>query len=297
VVGVGGATLGGSGKTPLVVEIARRLATAGVPSAVVGSSYLTRVGVSRPVTPDDLPECVGDEAVMMRSALQPLGVPVIVGPRRQPAVDVAAGLARCIIVDGLLQARPERLALSLLALDAARPWGAGRCPPAGDLRAAPAVLLAACDCVLLGLDETSRPVSEGLFEGCPAMVWRRRLDRARPWHGRSVELSELAGRRAGLLTTVARPERLVRQLVWSGIRIAQHRRYADHSRPNARGAGTRSAGIDLWLTTAKCAAKVGPLFDGVPVWVLQEQVGVPDALVQLILGRLGFQSRPSSPPR
>jgi tetraacyldisaccharide 4'-kinase len=287
VIGVGGATLGGSGKTPLVVEIARRLSMAGVCSAIVGSSYRARVSLSRPVTPDDLPACVGDEAVMMRSALEPFGVPVVVGPRRQATVDLAASLARCVIVDGLLQTRPERLALSVLALDAALPWGVGRCPPAGDLRAEPSVLLAACDCVLLGLDEASGPVSERPFGTRPGMVWRRWLDRARPAWGPSVRLSELVGRRAGLLTTVARPERLLRQLVWSGISIAEHRCFADHSRPKARRRGPRPPGLDLWLTTAKCAPKIGPLFEDVPVWVVEEQVEVPDALVRRILDRVG----------
>lgn len=298
-VGVGGATLGGSGKTPLVVDIARRLSTAGVSAAVVGSSYRTRVGIARVVMPDDLPACVGDEAVMMRSALAPFGVPVIAGPARQPAVDLAASLARCVIVDGLLQTRPERLALSVLALDAAAPWGAGRCPPAGDLRAAPDVLLAACDCVLLGVDETSRPVrsvSEGRFDGRPALVWRRWLDRACSACGPPVQLSELTGRRAGLLTTVARPDRLQRQLAGAGIRIVEHRRFADHASPSALRTGPRPVGVDLWLTTAKCAPKFGPLFECVPVWVLQEQVAVPHALADRILEHAGARAALVRPP-
>jgi tetraacyldisaccharide 4'-kinase len=285
VIGVGGATLGGSGKTPLVMEIARRLSTAGVSSAVVATCYRTRVGTSRSVTPDDRPACVGDEAVMMRAALESFGVPVIVGPRRQPAVELAASLARCVIVDGLLQSRPARLGLSVLALDAVLPWGARQCPPAGDLRAGPDVLLEACDYVLLGQDETSTAVPEDLFAGRPALVWRRRLDRARPERGPCVGLSELAGRSVGLLTTVARPERLIRQLVHFGIWIVEHRRFGDHSRPSARPARLRPRDIDLWLTTAKCWPKVGPLFEGLPVWVLEERVAVPDALVGRIVDR------------
>jgi hypothetical protein len=44
------------------------------------------------------------------------------GEPRQTAVAQAAAAAEIVIVDGLLQARPRPLALSLLALDGAAPW-------------------------------------------------------------------------------------------------------------------------------------------------------------------------------
>ncbi len=53
-----------------------------------------------------------------------------------------------IVVDGLLQAAPVRLAASLLVVDAEAPWGSGRCPPLGDLRAERGRLLKACDGVV-----------------------------------------------------------------------------------------------------------------------------------------------------
>lgn len=286
VIGVGGATLGGSGKTPLAMEIARRLASAGIPSAVAASSYRTGIRVTRPVTSEDSPESVGDEAVMMRSVLAPFGVPVVVGPRRQAAVDLAGRLAPCVIVDGLLQARPERVALSLLVVDARAPWGAGHCPPAGDLRADRRVLLDACDCVLVGLDESTDRLPEDAFEGRRTMIWRRKLERVRAPDGVAVAPTALVGRRVGLLTTVARPERLLAQLGWLGIDVVEHRRFGDHAFPS-RHSPNGKIQLDLWLTTHKCVSKIGPSFEGVPVWVAQEEVAAPDALVERIIARFG----------
>src|SRR5262245_58127925 len=123
VVGIAGATLGGSGKTPFALELARALAARGSRVAVVASGYRCRLKWARRIRPDDSARIVGDEALWLCRALTESGVPVVSGPRRDAALELAAALAPLVLVDGLLQARPQRVALSMLVLDAARPWG------------------------------------------------------------------------------------------------------------------------------------------------------------------------------
>jgi tetraacyldisaccharide 4'-kinase len=117
VIGVGGATLGGSYKTPLVIALSRAVAASGEQVAVVAHGYTGRVRVARRVSPGDAVVDVGDDALYLCRELEPCGVPVVVGPR-QAALRLAATLAPRVVVDGLLQAEPERLALSVLVLDA-----------------------------------------------------------------------------------------------------------------------------------------------------------------------------------
>src|SRR5580700_9814061 len=122
VVAVGGATLGGSGKTPLAIACARELAACGARVALVGHAYRARPGRARRALPDDGLAEVGDEALL---AARSLGseVPVVVAPSRSLAVAEAARQADVLVLDGVLQIAPVRAALALLAVAAVEPWG------------------------------------------------------------------------------------------------------------------------------------------------------------------------------
>jgi tetraacyldisaccharide 4'-kinase len=284
VVGVGGATLGGAGKTPLVLELARRLSARGERVAVVATAYRARPGRARQVSVDDRVEQVGDEGLMLARALAP-SVPVVVAPARQDALELAAGLAPLVLVDALLQARPGRLSLSLLVLDASQPWGAGRCPPSGDLRADRERLLAASDAVLLvgsagngvrvAVERLCRRAGRPLFE-VPA-----RLRGARTPEGTLLGVEELSRRRVGLALAVAHPERIVAALRASGIVPAPTCFDADHGVPAPDRADPAP---EAWLATAKCATKLDREARRAPVWVLEQALEPPGELLSLVAG-------------
>jgi tetraacyldisaccharide 4'-kinase len=253
-----------------------------MPVAVAARAYRARPGRPRKVTPHDSPNLVGDEALALVRALGP-GVPVVVAPERAGALHLAAELAPLVIADGLLQTRPRRIALSVLALDADAPWGSGACPPAGDLRAAPRELLLAADLVVLGSNEASTSSPWTVPDGRQVLVWRSTLLGARTAAGELLRVGHLAGLRLGIALAIARPGRVLRELAAHGIRPAVTRYAPDHARPTA-GRG-QSFGLDAWLATAKCATKLGPTLAGVPVWVLEHAVELPRELVAAALGR------------
>jgi tetraacyldisaccharide 4'-kinase len=299
VVGVGGATLGGSYKTPLVLALARALNERGERVAVVGHGYgsrwRSRHSVPGCVGPGDSALSVGDDALWLYRELSRLGVPVIVGGSRSAALFFAGTLAPRVIVDGLLQAEPERLALSVLALSADRPWGAGRCPPAGDLRASRAALLEATDVVTR--------VSSGALPGGPGHEGERQFSPflsagSRPVvdvgsellgamdsDGQSVPLTLVAGRRVGVVLAVARPDRVLASLASLGIVPVQIRLFRDHAAPRPRlllpsGGASRP---EVWLTTSKCATKLGAAYEGAPVLVLAHRLTLPQAFVDTVM--------------
>jgi tetraacyldisaccharide-1-P 4'-kinase len=162
VVAVGGATFGGSGKTPLAIACAAELARAGARVVLVGHAYRADPQRARFVLPGDALGDVGDEALLAARALEPAGARVVVAPSRQQAIAHAVRGADVLVLDGVAQLAPSRAALALLALDAVDPWGGRPClPPVGRLRAPRSTLLAACDAVV--------PVGDAAEEVRPAV--------------------------------------------------------------------------------------------------------------------------------
>lgn len=135
VIVVGNITVGGSGKTPLVIALVTRLAARGVRAGVVSRGYGGRAATyPLAVDANTAPAQAGDEPVLIATRT---GAPVVVAPDR-----VAAAQALCaahpdidVIVadDGLQHYRLARQA-EIAVRDAARGYGNGWLLPAGPLR-------------------------------------------------------------------------------------------------------------------------------------------------------------------
>ncbi len=132
---VGNLTVGGTGKTPVLIALALALQQAGVAVGVVSRGYGVRIGVE----PRDVSEArsaaeVGDEPWMIHAAT---GVPVVVHPDRLRAGALLCARypeIRLILSDDGFQhhALPRRW--NWVVLDARRGLGNGFCLPAGPLR-------------------------------------------------------------------------------------------------------------------------------------------------------------------
>jgi tetraacyldisaccharide 4'-kinase len=278
-IGVGGAVLGGAGKTPVAIALTRALALRGERPALIGHAYRAHTGRARVVRPDDPVALVGDDAL---TAAWQLGdaVAVVVAPTRQAALDHAAALGhRVILADGLLQTAPRRLTSALLVLDALAPWGAGACPPLGDLRAPRASLLQAADFVVAVQPEGTDP-DPALPAG--AVVVPSRVGGAISRAGEVVSLDGLRGQRLGLMLAVARPARVVAALAREGIRPEVQVLLGDHAVPTASLlAQAGRASVDVWLTTARCGTKLPDAIGGRPVLALDHRVDVGELVRRL----------------
>jgi tetraacyldisaccharide 4'-kinase len=295
VVGVGGATLGGSGKTPVTLALAVALCrgcsgdpasrrNARAPVAVVASAHPARAARARRVSRDDRVARVGDEAIMLARALEPHGVPVIVGPRAD-ALALAAELAQVVIVDSLLQTWPDQLACSILVLDADTPWGSGRCPPAGDLRALPERMVAATDVVLMRASMRASESSDARVtdlvqrHGKILLSWSSEVSGAVTRDGSErIALERLATLRLGVVLAIARPERVLDALERHGITPRAVWLAADHAAPRPK----LESRVDAWLTSAKCATKLPERLGSAPVWTLVQGVDLPAELIARI---------------
>lgn len=147
VIVVGNLTVGGTGKTPLVIWLCAQLRVWGFHPGIVARGY----GGNSPrwpraVTPQSDPREVGDEPVMIAAAT---GCPVSVGPDRVPAARalLAGGSVNVIVSDDGLQHYRLARDIEICVVDGARRFGNGRCLPAGPLRE-PVSRLASVDLVI-----------------------------------------------------------------------------------------------------------------------------------------------------
>ncbi|MEJ5364089.1 MAG: tetraacyldisaccharide 4'-kinase [Desulfosoma sp.] len=169
VISVGNITVGGTGKTPAVLWIARTLYQAGFSTAVLTRGYGRRgrgaekVRLEGPLHKSA--ERYGDEPVLLARRLP--WTSVWVGADRWKAgmrAVVHDGPDVFVLDDGFQHVQLHR-DLDLLVLDAARPTGNGRLLPAGPLREPPESLTRAHAAIFVGNAQSSASGADILRQG------------------------------------------------------------------------------------------------------------------------------------
>lgn len=139
VVVVGNITVGGTGKTPVTIWLARQLKERGFTPGIVSRGYGGVVGdTPMQANANSDPEIVGDEPIMLAVRSR---CPVVVHPDRIAAARelTAMGVDVIIADDGLQHYRLAR-DFEIAVVDGARAFGNGHLLPAGPLREAPSRL-------------------------------------------------------------------------------------------------------------------------------------------------------------
>lgn len=131
---VGNLSVGGTGKSPLVAWLARRLRADGWRPGIVSRGYGGKAAVYPLAVVADTPVAQsGDEPLMLA---QQCGVPVAVDPDRPTAARLLIDEYRCdvLLADDGLQHYAMGRTLELVVVDAARGFGNRHCLPRGPLR-------------------------------------------------------------------------------------------------------------------------------------------------------------------
>lgn len=133
VIVVGNITVGGTGKTPLVIWLAIFLREHGYKPGIVSRGYGRSSSGIREVTATSLAAEVGDEALMI---VQSTDCPMIVGESRVVAAQKLVENTDCnvIVSDDGLQHYALGRDLEIVVQDGERNLGNGLCLPAGPLR-------------------------------------------------------------------------------------------------------------------------------------------------------------------
>lgn len=213
----GNATVGGTGKTPLALDLAARLRAAAWTPAFLSRGHGGARQFARQVDPGrDTAAVVGDEPLLLAAV-----APTWVGADRAASARaaIAAGADILILDDGLQNQSVEKT-LSFLVIDGGAGFGNGRLLPAGPLREAVEDAAARCQAaVLIGEDSTA-----ALTDLPPDLpVLRARF---RP----GEELRQVRGRKVMAFAGIGRPAKFFRMLEAHGVDLAAMRGFADHHR-------------------------------------------------------------------
>ena len=278
VVVVGNITVGGTGKTPLVIHLAKSLCRLGRRPGIISRGYGGGANGAIEVARDSDPAVVGDEAlVLARNG----GCPVIVG--RDRALAGRAMLSahpECDVIlsdDGL---QHYRLARDVeLAVFDVRGVMNGWALPAGPLRETLG-RLATVDAVILN----ENAVAPAPTFTCP--VFTMGLVGAE-FHllndsVRTCSAGDLVGMRLHAVAGIGAPSRFFDHLRAMNLDFEEHP-FPDHHRYSADD--LQFVG-DAILTTEKDAVKLGTLTMFMPVWVLPVVAQLNPDLGSFVLEKL-----------
>jgi tetraacyldisaccharide 4'-kinase len=251
VVSVGGLTMGGSGKSPMVAHLAARLSEAGKSPAILtrgyrresaGAPLIVPRGTQAPV------ERTGDEGQMFaRRGTAHLGIGA---DRYETGRLIEAQLAPGVFLldDGFQHVRLRR-DVDILLLDATNPWGGGLFPLG--LRREPLEALARATVIILtrvplgagttGLERTIRRYNS------IAPVFRSRMV-PEPWNSSTRKVAAFCG--------IGSPGAFWRTLDELGLEVVQRAAFRDHHRYQvaeleAFASAAQAAGAEVLVTTEK----------------------------------------------
>jgi tetraacyldisaccharide 4'-kinase len=267
---VGNVTVGGTGKTPVAAWIASELTERGEHPAIVLRGY-------------------GNDEPLVHARLNP-NVPVIVSPDRTAGIARACELGATIaVLDDGFQHRQVSRAADLVLVSADR-WLASRhLLPAGPLRE-PLTSLRRATIIVITRKAASDAEVNGVNEALAAIAARvpRTTVRLEPIELRSLldaneaeksrPLSDIAGRMVRVMTAIADPRALIRQLEALGGRVSAEM-YPDHHpfAPEEIARFARSIPADgLAVCTLKDAVKLSSRWprEAPTLWYVSQRVSV-----------------------
>ncbi|MBM4032183.1 MAG: tetraacyldisaccharide 4'-kinase [Planctomycetes bacterium] len=273
-ISVGNITTGGTGKSPLVVWIARWLQAHKVRVAVLSRGY-----GEKPRRPEGeaTHAAESDETLLFRRQLP--DVPCLVGASRYETGlrAIAEHGAECLVLDDGFQHLALGRDLDIVVVDSLQPFGYGRLlprgllrEPLGALRRADLVVLSRCD--LVAKDQL-RDVASRVRGVCGARPIVECVHRATRFyrHGTGEEqpLGWAAGRKVYAFSALGSPEAFPRTLRALGAQVLHHEAFRDHHwycEGDLAGIARRAAeaGAEAVVATEKDAVKIRAFAEGGP---------------------------------
>lgn len=302
VISVGNLTMGGTGKTPMVIYLCRLLSGGWRPGIVSrgygGTSRQPVTLVSDGVQIMRAPAEVGDEPVLLAQALP--GVAVAISRRRADggADLVRQGLADILVLDDGFQHLALQRDLNVVLFSALAPVQPMWVFPGGMLRESHAALSRADCFVLTGVEDGGgsevvafrawlhriaprTPVYEGRYEAVGLSCQER---------GR-VGLDALQGKPLFAFCGIANPQSF-RQTLERHFSIKGWQSFADHhpfSRADIAGLVGQAAALGCagLITTEKDFVKIKAMPIDLPIWVLAVELRMEPGFDRFVLEWLG----------
>lgn len=217
VVVVGNITVGGTGKTPLVIELANLLKKQGYHPGIISRGYGGKARTwPQQVRCDGDPTMVGDEAILIARRTR---CPMAVGPDRVASAQALLKYTDCnvIISDDGLQHYTLGRDIEIAVIDGIRRYGNGKCLPAGPLREP-----------IKRLDQVNFKVTNGVA-GPDEFAMTYKADKLCRADAPDVtlDISSLKNQTVHAIAGIGNPQRFFDNLKLSGLDIIEHA-FPDH---------------------------------------------------------------------
>ncbi len=287
VISVGNVTVGGTGKTPLVMALARGLMDRGIPVAILSRGYKGKK-TSEPLVSDGQivflsPEESGDEPFLMAKSLK--GIPVLVGKDRFVTGRMALqrfGVRGLLLDDGYQHLQLYR-DLNILLIDSHIGFGDHHLLPRGILREPFSHLRRAHLFLLTKVEhpKACQPLEAKLHQIHPSSpVFHSHYEPSgligpeEEWE----ELHSLKGKKALVLSGIANPNYFSSLLKKCGMEIVKEAIFPDHHLYTAKDLASlekQGKGADWFVTTEKDMVKLMRLNIGhLPIRALRIEVRI-----------------------
>jgi tetraacyldisaccharide 4'-kinase len=286
---IGNPTLGGAGKTPTALAVARLLTDAGARPAFLSRGYGGRLAGPVQVDPQRHDaDLVGDEPLLLAR----LALTIVARDRVAGAAAAAAAGAGIIVMDDGFQNPSLQKRRSLLVIDAGRGVGNGHIFPAGPLRAPLAAQLDRASALLIIGDGPGHASLEVVQQAAAARhlpLFRGRLAPD------PAAIAALRARPVLAFAGIGDPEKFFATLAAAGIAAPRRRTFPDHHRYSAAelktlGAEAERLGL-VPLTTEKDAVRLagaaaGALRDRLTTLPVTLEVEAPEDFRAFVLSAL-----------
>lgn len=287
VISIGNITVGGTGKTPLVIHVAKRLREEGISVAILSRGYKRKKDSSALVSDGEKvflsPEESGDEAYLIAQRLKK--TPVVVGKDRFKSGLMV--LQRVKVEGFLLDDGFQHLSLhrnlNIVLIDSLIGFGSGYLLPRGILRE-PLSSLQRADLFLMTKVKDQKdclPLESKLKEIQPrAQIFHSHYEPLEFVNsdGESKELSLLNGRTVLAFSGIARPEDFSSLLEEVGVKIKKELVFPDHhfySSSDLERIQREARGVDFIVTTEKDLVKLAHTsFHSIPLMALRIDVKI-----------------------
>lgn len=272
VISVGNLTVGGTGKTPMVLWIAERLLAEGKSVGILTRGYRGKTIASRgdESSGDD---STSDEVRLLKSRLGDRVAFGIGADRFERGQALAARGVKWFVLDDGFQHLQLARNVDIVLIDATNPFGGGHVLPAGRLRE-PRTALSRADIIVITRSHHAPAIEAAIRRDSDAPIFyaRAELDSvSAPFHP-SLNERDARDRRLFAFCGIGNPSAFVADLRDWGFQISGYRLFSDHHRYSAADISAieqeaKAAGASGVICTEKDSFNYSGVWRSMDLWV------------------------------
>ncbi len=268
VISVGNLTTGGTGKTPLVMELAQNLFDQGKRVGILMRGYRaeprSRQALDNPAN-EETQVVFGDEGVMLQNRLGPQARLGVGADRHTHGLRLEReGIEWFLLDDGFQHLRLARDA-DILLIDSRDPFGSGHLLPAGHLRE-PRSAMRRADLIVITRSEQAPALESVIRRYTPAPIFYAVTDlKEICLEGRGTgdtRTPDWLGKRMFIFCGIGNPAAFVENVAHWGMDVAGHLAFRDHHRYSSADLAAidrraTAAGAEALICTEKDSYNLG----------------------------------------